>query len=356
MPPTATCASQTRADRGIARAGMALVVTLAVLLVVEAMAAGMLALAIQSRLVADSELRRARADAEVTYAAASFLADWPAARFDTLPAGTTTALPAGAGAGSGTIERLARSTFLLRVRARTGADRVFALGSVLAIARMLDRERVAEELNAAVTAAGQLVVAGSARLSGGLMELPPEWNDSLCPALPPLPAAPAIRTSVPPVISETAELSGNVVVDTMLAPDSLALGYLSWRDVAQIADTVVAGSAELAIPDSSYPLIFAAGNLAVTGEGQGILAVAGVLTLAAGARFDGVIVARDGISIEPDARLFGAAAARSGDVLIESATVSHSPCALVRALLFSLASRKPVLGQRRFLPAFQQPQ
>jgi hypothetical protein len=338
------------------RPGIALLIALVMLLLVEGMAAGMLALAMHARLIAASQLRTANADAAAHLAAQTVLARWPDAGFDTLAQGAVLAPPTGRGtagdvAWASTVERLAASSFLLRSEARVGGGTALSVGRAVAVARTLDRDAVLRQFNAAVTSAGLLVLAGQSRIQSEPATLPPAWSDSLCLSIPYRPAAAALLSGAPPVVSETVELAGSVVLDTTLAFAAQALGNLSWSEVPQIADTTV-GEAVVLAADTSYRLTFADGDLTLSGAGQGILMVNGVLTILAGSTFTGLIVARDGLSVGPDARIFGAIASQGGYALFADATVAYSDCALARITLLTPAADRAAVGRRRFIPVF----
>ena len=338
------------------RPGIALIIALVMLLLVEAMAAGMLALALHARLVAASQLRTASANAAAHLAAEAVLVNWQGAGFDTLAPGGVLSPPSGRGSAgdaswSSTVERITASSFLLRSDARVGGGNAFSLASAMAVARTLDRPKVLQQFNAAIISAGPLVIAGQSRILSAPTLLPPAWSDSLCPPIPHLADPAALLSAAPPVVSETVELSGAVVVDTTPALGANALGNLDWSDVAQIADTTIRDVLILAA-DSSYRFTYADGDLTMSGAGDGILMVDGVLTIAAGSTFTGLIVARDGLSVGPDSHIHGAVASHGGYALFDAAAVTYSRCALARITLLTAATGRPAFGRRRFVPVF----
>lgn len=337
------------------RPGVALLIALVMLLLVEAMAAGMLALAMHTRLIAASRLRSAQAAAEAHFAVETVLATWPRAGFDTLVQGGVHSPPEGRGSAgdaswSSTVERLAASSFIVRAEARAGGGAAYSVARALAVARTLDREAVLQQFKAAIISAGPLVLAGQSRISVG-PGLPPAWSDSLCLSVPYITDSAAVLLGAPPVVSETVDLTGPVVLDTTIAFASNALGNFDWSDVAQIADTTV--SDVLILPaDSSYRLAFADGDLTMSGAGQGILMVSGVLTIQPGSTFTGLIVARHGLSVGPDASVHGAVASLGGYALFDAASVTYSGCAVARMIMLTPATDRPTFGRRRFIPMF----
>jgi hypothetical protein len=155
------------------------------------------------------------------------------------------------------------------------------------------------------------------------------------------------------------------------------LGNASWSDIAAIADRTESGTVmplpvanagvcdttayanwgdplQTGSPCADYlPLVFSPGDLTMNGgHGQGLLVVAGVLNIVGNASFTGAIVARDGLSIGPGARIRGAAISRAGYALIDDADVTYSPCSLARSVAGTAATRRLIPEARRFLPAF----
>ena len=127
------------------RDGIAVVLAIVVLVVVELMSAGMLALATQARLSADSRMRTARADAAALGSIRATVARWPTSGFDTIAVGRTVHARSGAGtegdaSWSATVERLGPASWLIRSRSRVGDGTAYSLGRRTALARILDVE------------------------------------------------------------------------------------------------------------------------------------------------------------------------------------------------------------------------
>lgn len=363
------------------RPGIALLLALVVLLFVEVMTAGMLALSTQTRLVTASHIRTARADAVARNTVQSVIATWEPRRFDTLAAGSFITVETRSEAdesSSLTLERVQQGAYVLRGRARVGGPLAFSTASAVAVVRSLDRIAVLQDFNAALTSIGATVIAGGSWLTADPTTLPPAWSDALCPPLEPLPAPAALLVAAAPMVGDGVELAGTVTLDSLLAlPDSIALGGVKWSELEAIADRVESGSVspgptvegercDLAAPGNwgdplrtepacgdYFPLIYAPGDLRVTGGvGQGILAVAGTLTFSGEATFAGVVVALNGIIIEPNARLFGSVRSEGDVTLIDSADLVYSRCAIARALTLTAAVRRAILQPRTFIPAF----
>jgi Tfp pilus assembly protein PilX len=354
-----------------ARRGFALLIVLGVLLLIEAMAAGMLALATQARAAANQQLRTARAEAGATLAARTAIASWEANGADTLPSGTIVPLSNATGSEAdatwaATIERV-QSQFVMRAQGRVGGALIYSKAQVIALARMLDRSAVLAELDAAVKSGGAVLLTGSAMVRD---------RDSTCSALPSSPPN-AVAAGLAPAMAPTATVVGAIVVDSLLKwPDSTALANASWGDIAAVADriesgvvmpmpvassgacdtTTVAnwGDPAPGSPCGAYaPLIYSPGDLTISGgRGQGIVVVAGAFAMSGNAMLKGAVVARDGIVIDGHATLDGAALSRRGYVLIQDAELTYSPCELRRALAATRATRRLLPQKRRYLPVF----
>lgn len=367
-----------------ARPGIALVLVLLVLLLIELMAAGMIALAGQARLVAAGEARLARADTRAHAGTRVVLLGWDSARYDTLPP----LIQAGDAAASGaagdmswttTVERLSSGIFVIRGFAKVGAGAAFSRARVVAVARTLDRAGALAELNAAAASGGPAILAGAARVSASEF-LPTGWSGGECPvpdeAVGP---ASALLTARPPTVGWSATVDGELRTDTTAFPDdSAALGGVRWSQLADIADRIESGTVTPRPPASEdgrcdgssaanwgdpdrpagpcadwRPLIFAPGDLRVAGGvGQGILVVAGRLTLSGGFRFAGAIVAGGGLDASEDVRVFGAVRSTGGPLLVDGADILFSRCAVAAALYAAPGARRRIVKDRTFLPPF----
>ena len=361
---------------------MALLLALIVLLLVEAMTTGIVVLASRARAVADSQIRRTRAEAASDFAVASALAGWAGSGPDTIAPGNVVALTAPASEADVrttlAVERVTPALSIVRGYASVGGALAYANARTTAIARTLDRRQLIAESNGAVISGGLVVVAGGTSLTAAEGFLPEGWTSSVCPATDILPPPDALASSSPAMIGDAAAVSGSVVVDsTLAATDSIALGGVKWSELQSIADRIESGTVTPAPVDSTgecainaagnwgdprglaapcgndFPLIYSKGDLVMAGgTGQGILAVDGVFTMSASARFTGLIVARGGVSIEPGAHITGALRVRSGYTLIEDAAIDASRCAVARAAFSTPSAHRAILSQRRFIPSF----
>lgn len=364
-----------------ARSGIALVMALLVLVIVEAMTAGILVLSTNARVVAASELRTRRAENAAEFAVQTVLAGWAHGGFDTLAIGQIVGTPAGGNSApdlsqATTVERLASALYVVRARAHAGRGLAYARAHATATARLLDKRALLEESNVAISSGGLAILTDS-RIDARPDYLPDTWADSLCPPVDSLPLPEALTAGEPPVLDASVTADGGITVDSSLVVfDSVALGRVKWSELEDIADRVergavmprpalideqclVAAPANWGDPVAGapcslwFPLVYAPSDLVMQGgTGQGILAVEGMLTLTDGAVFVGYIVARDGILIEDGSSVVGSVRTRRGAALFDRSTVSYSRCAIARATVLSPASLRLVTQPRRFLPAF----
>jgi hypothetical protein len=363
-----------------ARCGMALVLAIVVLLLIELMAAGMIALASQARLIAAGQGRMARADARAHSAVRAVLTGFDVARHDSLPLLHVAPAPGtGDVSWSTTVERLSSGSFLIRAFAEAGVGAAYSRTRAIAVARTLDRRAALRTLNVALASGGPAVLAGGARVSAA-ESLPAGWSAAGCEVpSEDLGPAGALLTARPPVIGLSATVYGDVAIDTASFPnDSVALGAVRWRQLEPLADRIergaltpapppalegpceVTAAANWGDPDRAgapcfgwFPLIYAPGDLRVAGgTGQGVLLVAGRLTLEGGARFVGVIVAGDGVSIEEGVSVVGSIRSTGGPALLSGGDVRFSGCAVSEALRRAPGARRLILNDRTFIPPF----
>lgn len=363
------------------RPGVALLFALIVLIVVEIMTTGILALATHARAIASSQTRTMRAQAMAEQAIETVTSDWRRINADTITgAGPVTVLGTVFADEFATVsvERLAAASYLVRAEARVGDGTAYARGRAIVVVRTLDRYAVAAESNQALLSTGPIVLAGSSVVDATSSTLPPGWDSAACPNAEPLPAAFAVVASQNPTVGEAVRLTGTIVIDSARAAmDSVAIGGVTWNEVKSIADRNESGSVHPAPSDetgvclisavgnwgdpmhqdgpcaSYFPLVFAKGDVTVHGgTGQGLLVVDGTVTVTAGATFAGVIVARGAVRVDDGAHVYGAVRSAGGYIMLDGASVSFSACAVIRAARSTEAATRVVLQQRRFIPAF----
>jgi len=366
------------------RAGVALALVLMVLLLIEIMAAGMIALATQGRLVVAGQLRLARAETRALAGARAVLAEWDSTRHDTLPPLQLVGEPRGTGRAadvswSTTVERLTTGMFLIRTSAEAGAGLAWSRARVVAVARTLDRNAALSTLNVAFASGGPAILAGRTRISAQ-ESLPPGWSPESCAEVAEdLPSPAAVLAARTPVVGADVVIDGGMQVDATAFPnDSVALGGVRWSQLEAIADRIVSGTVSPGPPPGTdgacdrtaasnwgdpdrpagpcadwFPLIFAPGDLHISGgRGQGILVVAGSLTLDGGARFTGAIVAGGGIIVADDVSLHGSTRSSDGPAVISDGVVRVSRCAVATALQRAPGTRRLILHDRTFIPPF----
>jgi hypothetical protein len=224
-------------------------------------------------------------------------------------------------------------------------------------------------INAAITTRTGLTVSGSSDVNG-VDSVPATWGGQ-CP--PPGPSAPGIRDSSgnvntsgacsgascisgspqiltdPTVTSSTFTNYGNTNFNQLAARANLTLSG-TMNGIAPVTtgsparcNTAVTSNWGDALNPSGpcgnyWPIIYAPGDLTVNGgQGQGILLVAGDLTLAGGVEFYGPVIALGTVrSTGTGGHIFGgimAGNANLGTVLVSgNSVVNYSTCAIARAL------------------------
>jgi hypothetical protein len=272
--------------------GIALVMAIVVLLLIEVMSAGMLALATQSRLVVDSQMRTERADAAAMAAAQTVLEHWESGGFDMLDAGVPNRVAAASGSSvdatwSAEVERLGPAMWLIRTRSRVGDGHMYSLGRALAIARTLD--------------------------------------------------AAAARTDAP---TDSIPLGGLTWTQLESIADRSGHGQITFADSTR-DDPLTFAPSDLILSG---------------GYARGILIVKGSLTIKSGAFFEGLIVAGGDVVIENGSIVVGEVRSGSGAVRGDYAAVEVSESVVVAALMATPARLRVVSEVRRFLPAFLVPE
>jgi hypothetical protein len=298
------------------RAGAALVLAILLLVVLDCIIIGALQVAAQQRRIAGSRLQLLRAQLVAESALRRALVEWPQ---EPLPPGTS-------------LRRTLQDDGILVLTIFEGMGADLALLTAFATpasgpptrysAALLARPPAVPpdtDLSGAALSAASVFLSGSALISAD----PP----STCTA----PDAPAIRTDGAVMLEAGAAIEGTV------GP----------RDVAplQVLDRIAAragvNAAELAV---------AAADTILDGPGAGVLIAGGIVIIASDAHFDGLILARGGLSIEAGAALRGAVHV-AGDARV-SGTVRRDPCAVAAALAAAqLTAARPVRG-RSWVPAF----
>lgn len=120
------------------RGGMAIVVAILVLLLIEAMTAGMIALATHARMISASQIRTARAQAAARRAIAGAFSRWSSGGIDSMAVGQTSWPVFAQGsvrdeAWALSVERLDLKNYLVSAKARVGGSRQFSDASATAV-------------------------------------------------------------------------------------------------------------------------------------------------------------------------------------------------------------------------------
>jgi hypothetical protein len=364
----------------LTRRGVVLPIVLLALLVLEILAAGTLALAHLEQSLARERTNALRAQVAARSAASELASRWNETRYQTMAPGTRTQVLSGALDAqtryTTTLERLSPTLFLVH---GSGAGGSISAGEARATAGMLiavhDISALAAQFGAAFTSLGGAQLTGNAVIDADQAALLPlGWSAAACAswlglplALPALLVADATTVSV----ASTALVAGQ---PALMAQPTLTqmpldqLGPLDFNALRALADRVESGALQLApiavtgacttnapanwgAPlDQShpcvdyFPLIFAPGDLTIAaGAGQGVLVVAGDLTLAPGSQFFGVVLVRGRIVAGTNAAITGTAQAGSAvPSLLSGASIVRNNCAVSRALSRGTALNRAV--------------
>lgn len=325
---------------GRPRAGMALVVTLVGLLVLEIVVAGVFHIAMQQVRIAHVRTQAATLQAVAVGAVASATASW-----DSLAAGLAVGDSAVLDTGSRppriravvVLRRLAADLFFVRAEAGDDAGQSRAVGALL---RVLDPARLLAELSAAVlaySAGGSASIDGSApvecELPGGAAAEVAALAlvDTAGAALLALPESSVRQLDSLPPFARLAGLDLRRLADPLPAA-TLALAPVLANGACDTTAVANWGApADPAHPCAYFfPLRHAVGDAVVeSGAGQGILIVAGDLTLAAGVRFHGLLLVGGTLRLLDGARVDGAV--RAARLELARASIRYDPCSLRRA-------------------------
>lgn len=331
------------------REGFALLLCILLVVAMSVLSAGMLLVAQRETRIAAgvAGLMAARAAAEG--AARRSVAAWPDTVAARLPVGGVWRIPSDAGP-TVAIERLTPRLYLVRSEAVHERGRG---GAVRARVGLLVRTFDA----GAGLSTGAVVIAGRAEVSGGRVSGLDACGGEA--------GAGIVAREV--VVAGTAEVSGAPPLDTLLAPAPFA--GLDPR-MATVLVSASAGTpapradGDLCLPGgwnwgslrpshacaAHVPLVHAPGDLTVRGgEGQGVLTVAGDLTLTGGFVFHGLLRVAGVLRVH-DATVRGAV--HAGALEMAGGDLGYSSCAVAGALTSPALVRAFRPGDRWWVPLF----
>jgi hypothetical protein len=306
------------------------------------------------------------------------LAQWDEAGVATVAPGGTVMLGQAGGTLPGNVthqaaaERLYRGVWLLHAVATAGGR---ASAAAFATITALPHDAFWADFHSALVSGGPVSLLPGTRIDGtAVSAVPAPWTAADCPPSPAAPLPPPTIADRPAIALDTsatlaaggAALAGQPAVLTpalLAAPADFArLGALDFSELVLAADQRVSGSITFApalngaacdsarignagAPEDRahacfdhFPLLVAAGDLTLSGgSGQGVLAVAGDLTVAPGVHFFGAVLVR-GHTDAADLMLEGAL--RSGRGARLGGRLHYSTCALGRAFGRAPALRK----------------
>lgn len=355
-----------------ARPGIALLLALFTILLLQLLAAGVLALATLQKTLAQTRTATARAELAARAAPGFALDHWAATTAARLPDGGRTRGPGGSLAGASyetSIERLSGSAFLIRVSGRVGDVGAPAAASTAGfLVHTIDPDLLAGGFPAALATGGSVIAEGASRIDGASgNQPPPGWPAARCEELRPLPTSSTALVLPAPerlVLGTGGTAVGVPAITTGPAPSMLTPDFAS---LAARADHTVSGELMLAPRASAgqcdylsvenwgapldprhpcfdyFPVIHAPGDLQIQGgSGQGTLLVEGDLTIS-GASFNGVIVVLGRLILRDNTQIRGAVSNlnSAAPIYLQNSAISRCECSLRSALQLSHALSAP---------------
>jgi len=370
------------------REASALLAVIVALVLIEALVAGTLIIVTYELAAARAYRSSVHARLAAESALAATVHAWPLADAAALPmlgrlrvAPDSVVLP-GTSRFDAELERIDAETYLLRGNG-TAAEPDTAFAVAAALLRTLDRSPLRALVGAALTAVGAVSVEAGAALHG---EAAPPVSLDCVQGFPdadrPIGAAPAaiVADADALVVAADADIRGATITTPSAAEDPFSVLRTGLGpDLAIRADRVEDG-AVIAFPSATgtscdrdadgnwgdpeqpvapcgryAPLIFAPGDLTLAaGAGQGILIIAGDLTIMPAARFAGVVIVAGALDLQAGATLEGGVrlASASGVSRIAGA-IEYDGCSIARALALAPALARPSLHPSRpRLPAW----
>lgn len=294
--------------RAAGRPGIALLMTLLGVLVLEVVIAGAFHVVMQQRRIATSYTRGVQLEHAARAAAAAVLAQWAGLGTDSLAVGAEAVVAAADDGGAhtaATLLRVAPELFLLRAEAQFTAT-----GETRAVAALL-RELTLGEFLSGIRAAA---VAGTAAVVGTLDGTPPSDCD--------LPAGAPAEVSAILVADDGAEGG-----DTTGARN--AFSQLSGLDLGALAD-------------APPGLIVHPGDLTLAADvDEAAVVVHGDLVVEDGVRVRGLVLVGGALLLRPGASVHGAVQV-GGRLTVEQAAIRYDPCVLAALFRARPALRGPL--------------
>lgn len=278
------------------------------------------------------------------------------------------------------LTRLTDATYLLTATGTAGAGTAAETSRRTALLLRIIRPQI--NFLAALTTNGPTKIGGSAMIAGA-DKAPDGWPDcgSLTPARPGIVTnnllnidcsgckANTVTGAVPPIVQSAAAADTNTYFKYGNDADWASLAAMAditlpsgWRDKplpvalngACVGSDTNWGEPVHTVPlhacTSRFPLIYAQGNLQITGgRGQGILMVNGDLEVAGGFEFYGPVIVRGHLRTTGTGGHFngGVMAANvdlENNTVLGDAEITYSSCAIEKALT-SAAAQRPVNGR-----------
>jgi hypothetical protein len=360
-----------------AAAGIVLPTVIGVLVLVELLAVAILTVALQEITVS----RERAAAVQLQLAARSTtaqLSSGPVPAIQALAPGGRLPLPlpadTSAAVASAEIQRVSPGLFLLRTTAQSGLGASWSRTTVGTLLNGFDSQTVLNRLPGALNVGTSAHLEGAASVDGSSTSDPafacPSWL-----TYPDSAAGIAHGSAAAIAVDNAARVVGAPpFLELAVAADSAGLGGFGLEVLTSWADRQQSGTVDL-MPEISatlcstttpnnwgapldalhpcanfFPLIRSAGDLVIaSGAGQGTLIVDGNLLLEGGTTFLGLVIVAGTLTLNPGARIEGAARARAA--VLHAGAVRRSNCALSNALTRASALNRlmPRRG-RRWIP------
>ena len=365
--------------------GIALPIALFALVIIAALLAGSFYMGRMEQHHGDNVVARAQAGEAAEAGLAETVASWDPAVFNAMANASeitlSTVTVGGTNTYTPTLRRINQSTFLVRSEGRH-LSRTGAVITRQQLGRLVRLTIPDIDMNAAVTTRVGISIGGSSEVSGS-DSVPPSLAGA-CP--PPGTPAPGIRDSSGNVntfgsCSGATCITGSpqILTDPTITTGSFnQFGDLNFADLAAMANKTVSGTLNGIGPTvntgpplsckttdlrnwgdptsptgtcfSYFPIIYAAGNLRITGgQGQGILLVGGDLDISGGFEFYVPVIVLGAVSSTgTGGHIVGGLMAQNAllntTVITGNSAVTFSRCAISRALQASATARS--LGSR----------
>lgn len=289
---------------------------------------------------------------------------------------TIVPLPNGAALGTYTVE-VRKQGPLITVISTGKPGRGFTRGK-RTLAQIARTVNMTFPQDRAITSFGGVQMGGNATISG-TDYVPSNWTDSNCTDRGATDAIHSKDTTPLTTSGNSYQLTGQVKTDSTIADTTFSqFGDVTWTMLKGMRDKTYAAGANVSQTAPTYsngacktsdlsnwgepfnktdpcftywPIIYAAGNLSIQGNGygQGILLVEGDLQMTGGMTFYGIVIVKGRLSTQGQGgHIVGELMTYNGGTLnddntaVGSSVVQYSSCSIMRAATENKAARHPI--------------